>query len=87
MELALQLGIHPGRIDTIIDFPAAQKYPIQTVGNAQGATPEVMAELAYLIEKGNLEIPIERVYPLDQVRDAYRQLERHHTHGKIVLVP
>ena len=46
-----------------------------------------MGDLAALIEQGQLEIPIERTYPLDQVREAYTQLEKRHTHGKIVLVP
>lgn len=87
VELALQLAVDPDRIDTIIDFPAAQKYPVKTEGNAQGATPEILAELAYLIDKGQIEIPIARVFPLSEVRDAYRLLERRHTHGKIVLVP
>lgn len=87
VELALQLAVQPDRIDTIIDFPAAQKYSVKTEGNAQGATPEILAELAYLIDKGELEIPIESIYPLSEVRSAYRHLERQHTHGKIVLVP
>jgi NADPH:quinone reductase-like Zn-dependent oxidoreductase len=47
----------------------------------------VLAELAGLIERGELEVPIARTYPLDQVRDAYRELERRHTRGKIVLIP
>ena len=32
-------------------------------------------------------MPIARAYPLDRVRDAYADLERRHTLGKIVLVP
>jgi NADPH:quinone reductase-like Zn-dependent oxidoreductase len=32
-------------------------------------------------------VPIARTYPLEQVRDAYRELEGHHTQGKIVLRP
>jgi NADPH:quinone reductase-like Zn-dependent oxidoreductase len=40
-----------------------------------------------MIERGELELPIARVYPLDQVRDAYRELAEGHTHGKIVLRP
>lgn len=40
---------------------------------------------------GNAEtwipIGIARVYPLSEVRDAYRELERRHTRGKIVLQP
>jgi NADPH:quinone reductase-like Zn-dependent oxidoreductase len=36
---------------------------------------------------GKLELPIARIFPLDQVRDAFRELADRHTHGKIVLVP
>jgi NADPH:quinone reductase-like Zn-dependent oxidoreductase len=32
-------------------------------------------------------VPIARAYPLEEVADAYRELELGHTHGKIVLVP
>jgi len=44
-------------------------------------------ELAGLIADGQLEVPIANVYPLAQVREAYTELERRHTHGKIVLRP
>jgi NADPH:quinone reductase-like Zn-dependent oxidoreductase len=50
-----------------------------------GAT--VLAELAGLIADGHLEVPIANVYPLAQVREAYTELERRHTRGKIVLRP
>jgi NADPH:quinone reductase-like Zn-dependent oxidoreductase len=40
-----------------------------------------------VIADGTLEIPIARVYPLEQVRDAYRELEQGHALGKIVLRP
>ena len=49
--------------------------------------PQTLAELAALIDEGALEVPIAATYPLDQVRDAYAELERNHTRGKIVLVP
>jgi NADPH:quinone reductase-like Zn-dependent oxidoreductase len=87
VDLALALGVKPERIDTIIDFEAAKKYHVKTEGNAQGAKAGVLAELANLIDKGRLEIPIAKVYNLNDVRDAYQELEQHHTHGKIVLVP
>ncbi len=87
VELAINLGISPDRIDTIIDFEAAQKYGVKTDGNEEGAKAEVLSELAEMIATGRLEIPIAKVYQLDKVRDAYRELEQDHTHGKIVLVP
>jgi NADPH2:quinone reductase len=34
-----------------------------------------------------LEVPIAATYPLEQVRDAYAELEQGHTLGKIVLLP
>ena len=87
VDLALALGVSPERIDTIIDFEAAKKYHVKTEGNAQGAKASVLAELANLIDKGRLEIPIAKIYNLNDVRDAYQELEKRHTHGKIVLVP
>lgn len=87
VALAIELGVAPERIDTIIDWAAAQEYGVKTEGNAAGASAEVMAELAALIEQGKLEVPIARVYPLEDVREAYRELERRHTLGKIVLEP
>jgi NADPH:quinone reductase-like Zn-dependent oxidoreductase len=86
VELALKLGVRPERIDTIIDFEAVTKYGVKAEGNAAGANAAVLAELARLINQGELEIPIARVYPLTQVREAYRELEERHTLGKIVLV-
>ena len=52
-----------------------------------GASADTLAELARLIADGRLEVPIARVYPLAEVRDAFRELERRHTLGKIVLAP
>jgi NADPH:quinone reductase-like Zn-dependent oxidoreductase len=87
VELALELGVKPDRIDTIIDFPAVEKHGVKADGNMAGASAEVLAELAGLIADGRLEVPIARVYPLAEVREAYRELERRHTRGKIVLRP
>jgi NADPH:quinone reductase-like Zn-dependent oxidoreductase len=85
VDLAIELGVAPERIDTIIDWDAAKRHGTQTDGNTAGASAAVLAELAQRIADGELEIPIARAYPLDQVRDAYRELERRHTLGKIVL--
>jgi NADPH:quinone reductase-like Zn-dependent oxidoreductase len=87
VDLALALGVKPERIDTIIDFEAAKKYHVKTDGNAAGSKASVLTELASLIDKGQLEIPIAKIYNLNDVREAYQELEKRHTHGKIVLVP
>jgi NADPH:quinone reductase-like Zn-dependent oxidoreductase len=87
VEMAIDLGVTPERVDTIVDYGAAARYGAKTDGSAVGASAAVLAELAQLIADGRLEIPIAHAYPLGQVRDAYRDLERRHTLGKIVLHP
>jgi NADPH:quinone reductase-like Zn-dependent oxidoreductase len=88
VELAItELGIAPERIDTIIDFPALERFGVKFVGNQDGADAAVLAELAALIAAGQLEVPIAEVIPLDEVQRAYSTLERRHTRGKIVLRP
>jgi NADPH:quinone reductase-like Zn-dependent oxidoreductase len=88
VEMAIEeLGVAPERVDTIIDWAAAERYGVKTEGTAAAADTEVLTELIGLIDRGELEVPIARVYPLEDVRDAYRELERRHTRGKIVLVP
>lgn len=85
VQLALELGARPDRIDTIVDFQAPEKYGVKMEGNMAGASAEVLGELAELVAGGELEVPIARAYPLEQVQDAYRELEQGHTRGKIVL--
>jgi NADPH:quinone reductase-like Zn-dependent oxidoreductase len=88
VELALALGVPAERIDTIVDFAAAAKHGVKTDGGREaGPGAKVLAELAGLIADGQLEVPIANVYPLAQVREAYTELERRHTRGKIVLRP
>jgi NADPH:quinone reductase-like Zn-dependent oxidoreductase len=79
--------VAPNRVDTIIDWEAVQKYGVKMEGTAAAASVDVVAELAQLIDEGRLEMPIAKVYPLENVRDAFWELEQRHTRGKIVLRP
>lgn len=85
VELALALGVRPERVNTIIDFGAASRYGVKTEGTAAAQRPEVLREMADLLADGRLELPVSATYPLDQVRDAYTELAKRHTRGKIVL--
>ncbi|HEY4277740.1 MAG TPA: NADP-dependent oxidoreductase [Conexibacter sp.] len=88
VDLAVnELRVPPERVNTVIDFAAAQRLPgVKTEGSTQIASPEVIAELAALAAVGSVEIPIARTYRLEHVREAYRELALRHTRGKIVLV-
>lgn len=88
VELAVtDLGVAPGRVDTIIDFAAVQRFGVQAAGNAEGADAAVLAELAGLIAAGELDVPIAATFPLRDVQSAYRMVEARHTLGKVVLTP
>jgi NADPH:quinone reductase len=87
VELAVELGIATDRIDTIVDFPAIEKYGVKFEGGAAAASAATLAELAEAIAAGNLVVPIPRTYPLDDVRAAFTELEAGHMAGKIVLIP
>ncbi len=87
VDLAIELGVAPQRINTIIDYDAVQRLGVNAQGTHAIATAALLAELVGLVADGSLEIPIARTYPLDQVQTAFRELEQRRTHGKIVLLP
>ena len=87
VQLALDLGVQPSRIDTIVNFAAVANHGVKADGNAAGASAATLAELARLVAAGELDVPIAATFPLSQVQDAYTELERGHTRGKIVLIP
>jgi NADPH:quinone reductase-like Zn-dependent oxidoreductase len=87
VQLAIDLGVPPDRIDTIVLADGLDRLGVKTDANMAGASAAVLAELAGLIAAGELEIPIAAAFPLDQVREAYTRLAEGHIRGKIVLVP
>jgi NADPH2:quinone reductase len=87
VQLAIDLGVAPQRVDTIISFEKAVEVGAKTEGSAEASTPAVLSEIAGLITSGAVDFDIAATYPLDRVADAFEELERRHTHGKIVLLP
>ncbi len=87
VQLAIDLGVAPDRIDTIISFAKAAEVGAKTEGSAEASTPAVLTEIAGLIASGAVDFDVAATYPLDRIADAFEELEQRHTHGKIVLVP
>ncbi len=84
-DLAVTLGVPPDRIDTIIDYEAVARLGIIGDGSAQASSADVLARVVDLVAWGDLVMPIAAVYPLARIRDAYVELGRRHTRGKIAL--
>ncbi|HKO25199.1 MAG TPA: NADP-dependent oxidoreductase [Chloroflexota bacterium] len=86
VELALGMGVPADRIETIIDYDAVQRHGVHGDGMSTLEDPRpVIARLAELLASGELELPIKARFPLEQVSDAYREVENRHGLGKIVL--
>jgi NADPH:quinone reductase-like Zn-dependent oxidoreductase len=84
VEVALELGVDPARINTIVYFDGVAKYGISAIGGG-GKTAANLGELAQLVAGGTVVLPIAATFPLSEVRAAYELLESHHPRGKVVL--
>jgi NADPH:quinone reductase-like Zn-dependent oxidoreductase len=85
-DLAIALGVAPDRVDTIIDFGAAQRLGVHAKGMSALADPaQGVRELAAIVSAGGFDVPIKARFPLEQVQAAYRALGRRSGLGKVVL--
>lgn len=67
------------------DAAAAEMHGVRTAMVAVTPHGERLAEIARLIDAGELEVMIDREFPLDQAAEAHRHIEQGHTRGKIIL--
>ena len=93
VDTSLELVADRSRILTIAAFGRAPGLGIHLIGNGPGADPgdEVRpigrAEALRLLSEGRIDIPIERIYQLDEIADAHRASMTRRTQGKLVVVP
>jgi NADPH:quinone reductase-like Zn-dependent oxidoreductase len=88
VDLAVnELGVAPGRVETIIDWEAGTRHGAHVDGmSAVDDVGSVISQLASLIERERLEVPVAATFALQDVRQAFELLEQRHTRGKIVLI-
>ncbi len=67
------------------DAELAAKFGVTALGSMTQATAERLDRLTQLVADGTLKVHIERVFPLDEVQQAFRAREAGHVKGKIVL--
>lgn len=84
IDAAFELGVAPERINTIAAFgPDARG--ARTVGGRSAGNAE-LAELAGLLARDELMLPVDSVFPIERTAEAYGRLEGGHVRGKIVIV-
>lgn len=84
VDLALQLGVLPRRINSIGDRAYALEMGALSVGRAT-TPPSALAPLGEDVARGDLRVWIDEVYAVEDVVDAYERLDSGHVRGKLVL--
>lgn len=84
VDAALALGAPASRINSIADYAASADYGTLAVGGS-AATNADLEDIAELVAAGEIQLPIDSTYPLEEVRAAYERLLGRHVRGKIVL--
>lgn len=86
VDLAVALGVSPDRINTIVDFGAAERVHAKTQGMYQLASiRDAVEPLLDMVAAGRLRIPVKARYTLDQVHEAYERLKQPGDAGRVVL--
>ncbi|SFI31938.1 MULTISPECIES: quinone oxidoreductase family protein [Microbacterium] len=91
LDVSMELVADRDRIVTIADAARARRDGIRFIAGALPDSARFRAEargqLVDLAERGLLEVPVARTYPLADARDALRLLAGGHPGGKLALIP
>jgi NADPH:quinone reductase-like Zn-dependent oxidoreductase len=84
IDAALELGVPGPRINTIAARGHKTELGIMGIGG-QGVSRADLETLATQVADGEIVLPIDSVFPLERVVEAYSRLRAGHLRGKIVL--
>jgi len=92
VDTSLALVDDPKKVVSIAAFMRGGD-GITLIGGGPGADPgtelrqKAWPEVAQLVADGELSLPVERTYPLEETAQAHRDSQAGHTRGKLVVVP
>jgi NADPH:quinone reductase-like Zn-dependent oxidoreductase len=67
------------------DPALAEQYGVTAIGQMTQVSTDVLKRLAQFLDSGVMTIQVDRVFPLDQVTEAFQLLEEGHPRGKVTL--
>lgn len=67
------------------DAALAEQHGVTAIGQFTHVTTEVLKRLAQLVDTGAVKVHIHKVFPLDQVKEAFELVENGRPRGKVVL--
>jgi NADPH:quinone reductase-like Zn-dependent oxidoreductase len=80
LKVGAEFGVPGAKMNTIAGDGSA--FGARNAGGTQDA--ETLTAVAALVSSGELEIPIEAVFPVAEIVEAYERLDAGHLRGKIV---
>lgn len=83
LDLSLTLGVPLDRIATLGDMGRTRQLGIRSVEGVRDGIR--LARLLDLAAKGQLKANVRRIYPMNEIIEAHRELDAGHGHGKIVI--
>jgi NADPH:quinone reductase-like Zn-dependent oxidoreductase len=83
VEAALELGVAPERISTIIRWPDPPS-GVRSTGGGE-AQPDALGRVTEAILTGRLTVPIAGTFPIEQIREAVTLQAGRHVHGKVMI--
>lgn len=67
------------------DLELAKSHGVTAIGQMTDITPERLSRITDLIEKGKVKPQIDKVFELDEAKEAFEHLEKGHPRGKVVF--
>lgn len=88
LKKGLPAGRQGGVLVSMLGQPneeLAQKYGVTAIGQNTQTNTRHLKRLAHLVDSGKIKPQIDRVFSLEQVKEAFDHLEKGHPRGKVVL--
>lgn len=63
----------------------AKRYGVSAIGQNTEGNTERLTRLAELVDSGKIKVHIDKVFSLEQAKDAFKHLEEVHSRGKVVF--
>jgi len=63
----------------------AKQYNVTAIGQMTNTNAKRLTRLAELVDNGTIKAQVDKVFPLDETREAFEYLEKGHPRGKVVV--
>jgi len=63
----------------------AEEYGVRTIGQGTDTVVPYLERLRELVEDGKIKPIIDKIFPMEQVKEAFNYQEKNHPRGKVVL--